>query len=82
MTLGNDTLPQVFQMNQGTKTDTEFERVKRRAIEVFSNEGKADRWLLRESPALENKRPVDLIGTPEGRELVEAELMRIESGTY
>ena len=69
-------------MSVVAQPDTYLERMKRLAVDVFSNEAKADRWLHCELPALENKRPIDLIATQEGRDAVEAELVRVESGTY
>jgi len=69
-------------MSALAQTETFLEHFQKRAFEVFSNEAKADRWLRCEIPALQFKRPIDLISTKEGRDAVEAELVRIESGTY
>jgi uncharacterized protein (DUF2384 family) len=69
-------------MSVFAQTGTFAEHFRKRALEVFSNNGKADRWLRCEIPALQYQKPIDLIATKEGRDLVEAELVRIESGTY
>ena len=82
LTLANDNVGGEFAMSVVAQPETFLERFQRLALEVFSNEAKADRWLRCEIPALENKRPIDLITTPQGRDAVEAELIRIESGTY
>lgn len=82
MTISSDKLQSDSIMSVVAQTDTHLDRFKRLAIEAFSNEGKAERWLHRENPTLGNKRPIDLIDSPEGRKAVEATLIRIESGTY
>ena len=61
---------------------TILDQVKQRAVEVFADEGKGERWLYQENLTLGNQRPIDLIDTPEGREAVAAELTRIEWGIY
>ena len=69
-------------MSVVAQPETHLDRFKRLATEVFSNESKAERWLRAEIPSLSNRRPIDMLDTPEGRIAVEATLIRIESGTY
>jgi uncharacterized protein (DUF2384 family) len=40
------------------------------------------RWLDRPLPALGGARPADYMATPEGRALVEALILRMQSGAY
>lgn len=39
-------------------------------------------WIHHEVPALDGKRPIDLLGTKAGRELVSTTLARMQSGAY
>lgn len=52
------------------------------AAEIFGSQEEAERFL--ESPAigLDQNRPIDLLATPAGVELVEAHLERIKYGVY
>lgn len=52
------------------------------AEEVFEDEEKARRWLLKSCRALGDHRPLDLLDTITGARLVENELGRIEWGVY
>ena len=49
---------------------------------VFGGEADAACWFERPAVALNHLRPVDLIGTDVGRELVMAVLGRIDYGVY
>ncbi len=40
------------------------------------------RWLSRPAPALGGKRPMEYMGTPEGRALLATLVMRMQSGAY
>ena len=40
------------------------------------------RWIDRPLPALGGKKPVDLMGTPDGRALVHNIVARMQSGAY
>jgi len=57
-------------------------RVLARAILAFGDEEAARGWLGDESPALGGKKPVDLLDTSTGAELLVTELGRIEYGVY
>ena len=48
----------------------------------FDARGWLERWLAAPAPALGNTRPIDLMGTVEGRSLVSRTLAQIESGAY
>lgn len=50
------------------------------AEETFGSQDKANRWLRRETAALEGERPIDLLDTDEGARRVETLLGRIGQG--
>jgi putative toxin-antitoxin system antitoxin component (TIGR02293 family) len=52
------------------------------AIDVFGTPEKAVTWLKTPAIALEQRRPLDLLGTVAGTEAVEQLLQRIASGVY
>ena len=52
------------------------------AIRVFGTQEEAERWLDRPATGLNRRRPLDLLSTPPGVELVEQFLGRIEGGVY
>jgi putative toxin-antitoxin system antitoxin component (TIGR02293 family) len=53
-----------------------------RATSVFGSRTAAEAWLARPAVGLDQRRPVDLLTTPAGVELVESFLGRIEYGVY
>lgn len=57
-------------------------KVYSRAAEVFRNEDKARRWLLKPCRALGDVTPFSLLDSPMGIQAVEDELGRIEYGVY
>jgi putative toxin-antitoxin system antitoxin component (TIGR02293 family) len=59
-----------------------FAEILTKATAVFGSQAEAERWL--ESPAigLDQRRPLDLLSTPAGVELVEDHLARLEYGVY
>ena len=67
---------------------TESERVLRlarvltRAIEVFESQGAAKQWLQQPSTALGERRPIDLLATDIGTEIVLNELGKIDHGFF
>ncbi|HLW27006.1 MAG TPA: antitoxin Xre/MbcA/ParS toxin-binding domain-containing protein [Kiloniellales bacterium] len=67
--------------NQSIRTWV-FAKILSRATAVFGSQEEAERWL--ESPAmgLDQWRPLDLLATSEGAELVEDFLDRLEYGVY
>ncbi len=52
------------------------------AENVFGDEIKVRQWFLLPSIVFEGKRPVELIGSLSGMNLIGDELMRIEQGVY
>jgi len=53
-----------------------------RATEIFGSREKAELWLTRPAVGLNQRRPIDLLATPAGVELVETFLQRIDYGVY
>ena len=59
-----------------------FATVLAKAIAVFGSQEAAERWLERPATGLDRQRPLDLLATPAGVELVEDFLQRLEYGVY
>jgi putative toxin-antitoxin system antitoxin component (TIGR02293 family) len=59
-----------------------FAEILARATEVLGSEDEAKAWLSRPAVGLDQKRPIDLLATPAGVELVETLLTRLEYGVY
>jgi putative toxin-antitoxin system antitoxin component (TIGR02293 family) len=53
-----------------------------KATEVFGSQEEAERWLERPAIGLNRRRPIDLLATPAGLELVETYLGRMKFGVY
>ena len=53
-----------------------------RATSVFGSQEEAETWLDRPALGLDGRRPIDLLATPAGVELVEEFLTRLEYGVY
>jgi putative toxin-antitoxin system antitoxin component (TIGR02293 family) len=53
-----------------------------RATSVFGSRTAAEQWLAQPATGLDQRRPIDLLITPAGVELVEDFLGRIEYGVY
>jgi len=53
-----------------------------RATDVFGSREEAERWLEEPAIGLNQRRPIDLLATPAGVELVESFLDRIDYGVY
>jgi len=60
----------------------EVARIMQHAFEVFEGEEKAKQWLNRENSALNNLKPVQLLNTLTGINMVNDVLVRIEEGVY
>ena len=52
------------------------------ATEVFGSKEDAERWMTRPAAGLSGKRPIDLMQTHQGAELVGDFLTRLEYGVY
>jgi putative toxin-antitoxin system antitoxin component (TIGR02293 family) len=65
-------------MNQTEK----FAEILTRAATLFGSRAAAGQWLAQPAIGLDHRRPIDLMATPAGLELVEDYLGRIEYGVY
>jgi putative toxin-antitoxin system antitoxin component (TIGR02293 family) len=59
-----------------------FAEILTSAISVFGSRAAAEQWLAEPATGLDQYRPIDLLTTPAGVELVEDFLGRIEYGVY
>ena len=59
-----------------------FAEILAKATDVFGSQAEAAQWLERPAIGLDQRRPIDLLGTPAGVELVEDHLHRLEYGVY
>ena len=59
-----------------------FAEILAKATELFGSQEAAEQWLERPAIGLDQRRPLDLLATPAGVQLVETLLGRIESGVY
>jgi putative toxin-antitoxin system antitoxin component (TIGR02293 family) len=53
-----------------------------KATDVLGSQVEAEQWLQRPMIGLNQRRPIDLLGTPVGVELLEDHLERLEYGVY
>lgn len=53
-----------------------------KAIAIFGSREEAEQWLERPAIGLDQRKPIDLLATPAGVELVENLLGRLEYGVY
>ncbi|MET3436013.1 antitoxin Xre/MbcA/ParS toxin-binding domain-containing protein [Sphingomonas sp. 1185] len=59
-----------------------FAEIVGKATEVLGSQEEAERFLERPAIALDQRRPIDLLSTPAGVELVEDHLERMRYGVY
>jgi putative toxin-antitoxin system antitoxin component (TIGR02293 family) len=59
-----------------------FAEILAKATEVFGSQERAEQWLEQPAISLEQRRPIDLLTTPAGTEIVETFLGRLEYGVY
>ncbi|MER9052711.1 antitoxin Xre/MbcA/ParS toxin-binding domain-containing protein [Mesorhizobium sp. M0213] len=59
-----------------------FAEILSKATDVFGSQVEAEQWLERPAIGLDQRRPIDLLATPPGIELVEDYLERLEYGVY
>ena len=59
-----------------------FAEILAKATDVLGTQGEAEQWLGRPAIGLDQRCPIDLLGTPAGVELVEDYLQRLEYGVY
>ena len=59
-----------------------FAEILAKATEVFATQEEAEQWLERPAIGLDERRPIDLLQTPAGVELVQKFLTQLEYGVY
>lgn len=59
-----------------------FAEIVAKATDVFGSRKDAEEWLKRPAIGLNRRRPIDLLATPAGVELVESFLDRLDYGVY
>jgi len=59
-----------------------FAEILAKATDIFGTQAEAEQWLERTAIGLDQRRPIDLLSTPAGVELVEDHLDRLEYGVY
>ncbi|BCG83533.1 type II RES/Xre toxin-antitoxin system antitoxin [Mesorhizobium sp. 113-3-3] len=59
-----------------------FAEILAKATDVLGSQAEAEQWLERAAIGLDQRRPIDLLATPAGVELVEDYLERLEYGVY
>lgn len=59
-----------------------FAEILARATTLFGSQEEAEQWLERPALGLDGRRPIDLLATPAGVELVEDLLTRLAYGVY
>lgn len=59
-----------------------FAEIPAKAINTFGSQEKAEQWLRQSAIGLDQRRPIDLLSTPAGIELIEDLLGRIDHGVY
>lgn len=59
-----------------------FAEILAKATAMFGSQEEAEQWLERPAIGLDQRRPLDLLATPAGVELVEDFLQRLEYGVY
>lgn len=59
-----------------------FAEILAKATAVLGSQEEAEQWLERPAIGLDQRRPIDLLATPAGVEIVETFLDRIEHGVY
>lgn len=59
-----------------------FAEILAKAADVFGSQEEAEQWLERPAIGLDHRRPIDLLSTPAGIELVEDHLERLAYGVY
>jgi putative toxin-antitoxin system antitoxin component (TIGR02293 family) len=65
-----------------TRRTLKFAEILAAATDVFGSREEAKRWLETPAIGLDQRRPIDLLATPEGVEIVEQYLGRIAHGVY
>jgi putative toxin-antitoxin system antitoxin component (TIGR02293 family) len=59
-----------------------YPRILANAVSVFGTEEAAKHWMARPAMGVNQQRPIDLLATPAGVEMVETFLERLRYGVY
>jgi putative toxin-antitoxin system antitoxin component (TIGR02293 family) len=73
--------PRPLSEEQGGRT-WKFAEILAQATRVFGSQEEAERWVKSKVLALRGRRPIDLLATPTGVEMVETLLTQLEYGVY
>lgn len=73
--------PKPLSEDQGGRT-WKFAEILAQATRVLGSQGEAERWLKSRVIPLSGRRPIDLLSTPAGVEMVENLLTQLEFGVY
>ncbi len=74
-------LSKPLSQEQGSRT-WKFAEILAKATVVLGSQEEAERWLERPAIGLNQQRPIDLLATSVGAEMVEVQLTRIEYSVY
>lgn len=66
---------------QGSRT-WNFARILTKATAVLGSQKEAEKWMIQPAMGLDNRRPIDLLATAAGTELVQEFLERLDYGVY
>jgi putative toxin-antitoxin system antitoxin component (TIGR02293 family) len=72
---------QVLDREQSSRT-WKFAEILARATEVMGSQAEAEDWLARPAMGLDGRRPIDLLESAAGTEIVEEFLTRLDYGVY
>jgi putative toxin-antitoxin system antitoxin component (TIGR02293 family) len=59
-----------------------FARILTKATSVLGSQKEAEKWMIQPAMGLDNRRPIDLLATAAGTELVQEFLERLDYGVY
>lgn len=59
-----------------------FARILTKAASVFGSQKEAEKWMIQPAIGLEDRRPIDLLATAAGTEIVQEFLERLDYGVY
>jgi putative toxin-antitoxin system antitoxin component (TIGR02293 family) len=59
-----------------------FAEILARVTALLGSQAEAEQWLERPAMALDRRRPIELLATPAGLQLLEDYLLRLEYGVY
>jgi putative toxin-antitoxin system antitoxin component (TIGR02293 family) len=75
-------MPKVPLSQEQSGRTWKFAEILSRATAVLGSQEEAEQWLERPAIGLDQRRPIDLLTTPAGVELVDQFLKRLEYGVY